>query len=130
MTVPLLREQIESDLSFTLEGEFRLPVVLIFADGTKQEKSANDTTQDLVGQILHDTIVETLETGLDGVVHRTVVTLRKTSLDQTPSKGDSVLIPVTPNYNATKEVYIIERVSEDGGSIGFVRLYLVKAKQI
>jgi hypothetical protein len=129
--VILLREKIESDLAVTLEGHFKLPVVLIDPDGVKYDKSANDPELDLVGQILYDTRVEDPETGGEIIVHKPVVTLRRTSLTRVPQPLEKwvVQIPIRPFYDDPKVSFVLERPSEEGGAIGFIRLYLTRAEQ-
>jgi len=126
-----LREQVESDLAITLEGDFKLPVILISPDGETQDKSANDPTADLVGQVLYDTLIQNPDTGAEMVVHKPVVTLRRSSLSRIPQSGEKwvVKIPTTPSYSAAKETFFLERPLEDGGAIGFIRLYLMRAIQ-
>jgi hypothetical protein len=125
----ILRETIEADLLETLESEYGLPFELIDPDGVTYTKSANDATADLVGQILFDTIVEDPETGQQIVVHNPVVSVRRTSLTRVPQNGEKwiVKIPTVPNYTAAKTAFMFERAIEDGGSIGFIQLYLVRA---
>jgi len=126
-----LRAQAEADLAVSLEDPdgFGLPVVLISPDGVKYDKSANDATQDLSGQILYDTTVLSPETGLDMIVHKPVVTLRRTSLARIPLATEKwmIMIPETPDPAATKVLHAIERAPEEGKSIGFIRLYLTEA---
>lgn len=126
-----LRVQAEEDLAETLEDPdgFGLPVVLIAPDGTIIDKSANDPTEDLTGQILYDTVVTNPETGLDMIAHNPVVTLRRSSLSRVPAPGEKwgVRIPITPDPAAAKVLHMVERAPQDGGSIGFQRLYLTKA---
>lgn len=126
-----LREIVESDLELTLEDDWGLPVVLYAPDGTKYDKSANDTTKDLVGQVLYDTRIEDPATGAEIIVHKPVITLRKTSLTRIPISGEKwiIEIPTTPEYAGTKTAFYVERPSEDGSSIGFIRLYLMAADQ-
>jgi hypothetical protein len=40
-----------------------------------------------------------------------------------------VQIPSTPSASAKKELYSVERPSQDGSSIGLIRLYLRKLSQ-
>lgn len=199
-----LREQVERDLDFSLEGEWGLPVVLVGPDGLKQDNpvvlratdlaflagdsSINSTETDfryirisvgdtisisgtasndgsftvntikknkvtvaesvvtepagaavaivndsleLVGQIIYDTLVDNPETGQEIVVHKPVVTLRRTSLVRIPLPGESWFceIPIEPKVTAPKFPFVVERPTEDGGAIGFIRLYLVEAAQ-
>lgn len=128
------RAIIESDLLETLEGDFGLPVeILDPATGIWQTKSANDNTKDLEGQILYDSIIQDPNTGLDIVVHKPVVTLRRSSLttvpDATPDDNWAVRIPLKPSASAPKVTFRIGRVTEGGDSIGFVRLYLERIEQ-
>lgn len=128
------REIIESDLYETLEGDFGLPVeILDPATGTWQTKSANNPTEDLQGQILYDSIIQDPNTGLDIVVHKPVVSLRRSSLttvpDATPGENWAVRIPLKPSASAPKVTFRIGRVTEGGDSIGFVRLYLERIEQ-
>lgn len=199
-----LREEIERDLTDTLEGEFRLPVTLASPDGERQESpvilkdssevsfddsdnsinsvnvnffrlelnagdslkvtgsASNDgtytvskighkkitveevlteetagasvtlqnMTSPLVGQVLYDTLVDDLEQGVQTVVHKPVVTIRKESLSRVPVSGENwfVQIPIKPSMTATKESFLLERPSEGGDSIGFIRLYLIRAQ--
>lgn len=128
-----LREQAESDLSFTLEGAFGLPVTLIAPDGAIQSKSANDITADLVGQVLYDTVRVNPDTGEEMVVNNPVVVLRRSSLDRIPIPGEKwiVKIPVDPLTTAILEDFLIDetRPPEGGRSIGFIRLYLRRVQQ-
>ncbi len=117
-----LREQVELDLETTLEGDFGLPVTLVAPDGSSQS---------VTGQVLYDTLTFDPEYGAEVVIHRPVVTVRRSSLTRVPAPGEAwaVKIPLTPSTSATLVSHMLDRVSEDGGSIGFVRLYLVKAEQ-
>lgn len=119
-----LRVQIEEDLALTLESpdDYGLPVKLIDPDGGIQE---------LNGQVLYDTKVIDPETGLPVIVHQPVVTLRRSSLTRVPRAGEkwAVSIPEVPGPDADKVLHTVERAPEDGGSIGFIRLYLMRVKQ-
>lgn len=123
-----LRVQVEEDLHETLEDSegWGLPVVLIAPDGTKIDKSANHPEEDLSGQILYDTTVVNPETGLDMIVHKPVVTLRRSSLSRIPVAGENWMaeIPETPDPAAAKVLHKVERAPEEGKAIGFIRLYL------
>jgi hypothetical protein len=129
-----LRVQAEDDLYDTLEDPdgWGLPVVLIDPDGAIIDKSANNPTEDLTGQILYDTTVVNPETGLDMIVHKPVVTLRRSSLSRIPVAGEKwmVKIPEIPDPTATKVLHKVERAPEDGKAIGFIRLYLTRATEI
>ena len=116
-----IRELAESELGYTLEGDFGLPIVLTDPDGDTNEYS---------GQIIYNTLVED-DIGSQVVINKPVVTLRISSLVRVPQEGENwmVKIPDTPSTTADKSTYFIERPSEDGRSIGFIRLYLAKPDQ-
>lgn len=127
-----LRAEIEEDLSDFLEGgDYGQSIALIAPDGAKYSKSAHDPTADLMGQVLYDSISET-EDGVQVIDHNPVVSLRRSSLERIPAPNEKwgVEIPTGPRDNAPRETFILERASEDGGSIGFIRLYLRKAEQV
>jgi hypothetical protein len=126
-----LRVLAESDLYRTLEhaDDWGLPVELIDPDGVEYKKSANHPDEDLKGQVLYDTTEVQPETGLDMIVHKPVVTLRRSSLARIPLPGEkwAVRIPETPDPTAAKTLHMVERAPEEGKAIGFIRLYLTKA---
>ena len=124
-----LRELAELDLAFTLEGDFRLPVEVIFADGTRQTQSANDVESLLYGQVLYDSRKEDSDLGMEVISQKPVVTLRVTSLDQNPRNVRALSIPIRPAESAPKQTYMVQRPLEGGASIGFQRFYLMRAKQ-
>lgn len=118
-----LRAEIEEDLSDFLEGDdYGQSVTLTDPDGVLYS--------DLVGQVLYDSIKET-EDGQQVIDHNPVVTLRRSSLTRIPAANEKwgVNIPTGPRADAPRETFILEKASEDGGSIGFIRLYLRKAEQ-
>ena len=125
-----LRAEIEADLLETLEGDYGQAVVLISPDGVRYSKSANDPTADLMGQVLYDTIAQDAD-GNQIIDHRPVVTLRLSSLSRVPVPGETwaVEMPIGPRVGATRETFVLERASEDGRSIGIIRLYLRRAEQ-
>lgn len=124
-----IREEIEAALAETLEDPdcFGLPVLLVDPDGVEHGP--------YYGQVLYDTRVTkaTEEEFLEVVDHNPVVTLRRSSLARIPLPTEktrwAVRIPTTPSLTATKETFMLGRVSEDGGSIGFIRLYLTRPVQ-
>ena len=121
-----LREQIETDLSETLEDsdEFGLPVILVDPDGVVYSA--------VYGQILYDTR-RIDEVGIEVLEHVPVVTVRRSSLTRVPLASEKnrwlVKIPTTPSLTATPTTFLLGHASEDGGSIGFLRLYLTKTVQ-
>ena len=127
-----LRERVEADLATTLEKEWGLPVVLVDPDGETYDNRAG-SEDSLVGQVLYSTIVLNPETGQEIVQKKPVVTLRRTSLERIPVDGERwlVKIPLNPSTTDTLVSFILDptRSIEDGQSIGFIRLYLIKAEQ-
>jgi len=126
-----LREKIEADLSTTLEGRFGLPVVLLSPDGERQTHSKNDPEQLLQAQVIYDTLQDNPDSGAEVIVHKPVITLRKSSLDRVPLPGErwAFSVPEEPRRDADQVWYLAERPREDGSSIGFVRLYGVKMSE-
>ena len=122
-----LRALAESHLAQTLENSdhFGMPVVLVDPDGV-----VYDT---VYGQILYDTRSVDSELGVEVLAHNPVVTLRKSSLTRVPLASErnrwAVKIPDSPREDASIETYLLGRPSEDGCSIGFIRLYLTKVAQ-
>jgi hypothetical protein len=127
-----LREQVESDLAVSLEGDWGLPVVLVEPDGTTISTSLNSGGI-LMGQVLYDTVGVNPDTGDAMVISNPIVTLRRTSLSRVPISGEKwlVKIPANPSLTAPVEDYVIDpsRAIEGGRTFGFVRLYLRRAKQ-
>ena len=126
-----LREQIESDLKYTLEGEFGLPVELKDPDGNVINTDLNGDP--LVGQILFDYKKFNPDTGEEVIINEPVISLRITSLSRIPKAGEKwqIRIPTSPSSTATLDDYQIDtdRPPEGGKSIGFIRLYPRKLKQ-
>lgn len=126
-----LREQAEEDLFDTLEDSegWGLPIILVDPDGVEYDKSANDPTADLTGQILYDSTIFDPETGMNVIVSDAVATLRRSSLTRIPLAGEKwfAKIPETPDASAPKVSHAMERAPEGGKSIGFIRLYLSRA---
>lgn len=125
-----LRAEIEEVLHDSLEDEFGLPVVLTSPDGVRYSKSANDPTADLSGQVLWETVSQDAE-GNTVIDPRPVVVLRRSSLTRVPADGEkwAFEIPTGPRANAATATYVLERASEGGSSIGFIRFYLRAAEQ-
>lgn len=127
-----LRQRAEIDLQTTLEKEWKIPVVLISPDGVVYDKSVNDN-KPLGGQVLYDTLVLNPETGDTFVTNNPVVTLRRSSLARVPLSEETwiVKIPTSPDEGAPIEDFVIDptRSPEGGKSIGFIRLYLIRAEQ-
>lgn len=128
-----LRERAEADLKKTLEKDFGLPVELIVpGTGAIINTSVHDGTV-LQGQVLYSSIETNPESGEKIIVNLPVVVLRLSSLSRVPQAGErwGVKIPTIPNPLAAKETFIIDpdRSPEYNQSIGYIKLYLKKAKQ-
>lgn len=111
-----LREQIESDLATTLEGDYGLPITLIAPDGVVYEET---------GQVLYNSLdKEGILTG------NPVAVLRISSLSRVPVAGENwaVRIPQNPG-DTTLVTYILDKAPEHCRSIGFIKLYLTKTIQ-
>lgn len=126
-----LRQQAESDLSRTLEGDFGLPIILVDPDGNEITENVEEET--LKGQILYSTTRTDPETGEPIIINNPIVTLRRSSLLRVPAPGERwlVRIPKDPTAGADISDFIIDlgRSPEGGRDIGFIRLYLRKAEQ-
>lgn len=120
-----LRERAESDLQYTLEGHFALPIELTGPDGIKLN---------VTGQILSDTIKQNPDTGETIIVNNPVLAIRRKSLSQIPQPGETwfVRIPLDPDPSAELADFVIDsdHAPEGGRSLGFIRLYLRKAEQV
>jgi hypothetical protein len=120
-----LRELAETDLGVTLEGEYGLPINIIFKDGSKQ--------LDIEAQVLYSSISTDPTTLAPIIVEEPVVSVRRSSLDQIPVAGDTAVfqIPNEPRRDADKDDYILSktRAPEKNRSIGFIRYYLQRANQ-
>lgn len=127
-----LRKRVEADLKTSLEKDWGLPVVLISPDGEIIDTSEN-SGEALTGQVLYDTVTTNPETAEPVIVNNPIVTLRRSSLSRVPVSGERwvVKIPVDPDPDANLTEFVISKVRppEGGRSIGFIKLFLQKAKQ-
>ncbi len=127
-----LREQVESDLAESLEGDFGLPIELVSPDAVIINTRQSDGAQ-LKGQVLYNSKNVDVETGLPIVVNNPVVTLRRSSLSRIPVAGENwiVRIPKNPSETDTLIDFAIDpsRPPESGQSIGFIKLYLRAVQQ-
>lgn len=125
-----LRELAEADLAITLEDSvngFGLPGILI----DPQTGVKAHTADEIFGQIIYDTSGVDSETGAPIIVHRAVFVVRRSSLLRVPQPGELwvVHMPTIPSRTAPKETFVCDNPREDGGSIGFIRLYCTRTKQ-
>lgn len=134
-----LREQMERDLAVTLTdpNAWGMPVELTGPDGKEYNTSANSpdpTNPDpLHGQVNYTSVRLSPQTGEEQVINKPSVVLRRTDLERVPEKGENWLVrfPKDPSLTAELKDYVmtVDRASEGGRSIGFIRLYPVKAVQ-
>jgi hypothetical protein len=122
----------ESDLADTIEGEFGVPVTLIFAgDGIRVSETVDG--RPLVGKVRWSQPSITTEDGDTVAVPAPVVTLRRSSLSRVPATGETwyVEIPEGGRKGAPPKSYLLDtkHAIEGGMTLGKVRLPLVEAKQ-
>jgi len=126
-----VRALAETDLAHTLEGEFRIPVVLIDPTGLKIDKTKNGLS--LGGRVLLSQPRTNMDTGEVVIVPDPVVELRRSSLSRVPVIGEKwgVIIPDSPRADAVLETYVLDpsRTVSGGESLGVIKLPLVKATQ-
>lgn len=120
----------ESDLRFTLEGDFALPVNMTGPDGIFRNTTVDG--RPLAGQVLFD-IVRASDTGENITINTPVVSVRRSSLFRIPQPGENwvIAIPETPLLNAPLVQYALSvtRPPEGGSSTGFIRMYLQQVEQ-
>jgi len=134
-----LREQMEKDLSVTLERpqDWGMPVELIGPDGKSYKTSANSpdpaNPEPLYGQVHYTSTRFSPEAGEDIVENKPTIVLRRSSLERIPLDGEKwhVRFPKDPKLTAEMQDYVLslDRATEGGRSIGFIRLYPTKAVQ-
>lgn len=134
-----LREQVEKDLAFSLEGDdWGLPVELIDPSGNKYSTSENSPDPEnplpLKGQILYDQLAANPDTGEVITVNNPIITLRRSSLARIPADGErwSIKIPTEPSLSAAMENFVLSPVRPHGGgqSIGYIKLYAQRIEQL
>ena len=127
-----LRERVESDLSFSLEGQWGLPVELINPNGEIINTSQNNG-KTLMGQVMFDTLSTNLETGEELIIGNPNISLRLSSLSSYPSQTDYrtwfVKIPTTPSATADLVLHKVSEAPQGGRSIGYITLFLEKVSQ-
>jgi len=132
-----LRQKIEADglYFYGSKSQWGLPVRLTSPNGVQQSNPVINGTVDLTttlkGQVLYDIITIDPETGAQVIEHKPVATLRISELIRVPAPGEKwlVAIPLKPDPNAPLINFFLERPSEDGQSIGFIRLYLMNIER-
>ena len=131
--MPNLRKLTEQALSFSLEGDWGLPVELTSPDGETQTLSANDG-ETLEGQVLSSSFDSDPDTGATILTDKPVVSLRISSLDRVPVAGETwfIKMPMIPDPAAAKESFIMsaDRAPFRNESIGYVKIYCQKVTQV
>jgi hypothetical protein len=127
-----LREIAESELRFTVGGEFGLPAVLTDPDGKVWDTDAN-TGEPLKAQVLYDTNTENPDTGALITSKEPIAVFQKTSLGRIPASNEKwiVEIPTVPSETAPLQKFVIsrDRPPRGGNSLGIIVLYLQKVRQ-
>lgn len=127
-----LREHIATrGLKTMIEGNFGLPVELTDPDGN--EIVLNEDGDTLKGEVLYDRDGVDPDTGDLITVDETTVTLRKTALSRVPVAGENwkIAIPVNPAMPTVLTTFLMnsDRAQIDGGSVGFIKLFLKEVEQ-
>jgi len=116
-----LRRTIEEDLAESIEDpdDFGQEIFLVDPDGAQWGPYH--------GMILYDTR-KADAIGIPIMVHTPTVVLRRSRLERVPDETEkhrwAVRIPISPVDGAPVYTFIVEHISEDGGSIGYVKLNL------
>ncbi|MDR0475551.1 MAG: hypothetical protein LBH43_17995 [Treponema sp.] len=122
-----LRSLAEKDLRHALEGEFSTPVILISTAGERIDKTVDGRL--LAGRVLWSHKEINPETGEPVIVPTPVVTLRESSLPETPKTGEvwGVIIPESPRIDAPLKQYVTDAagVVENVRNLGYINLFLV-----
>lgn len=128
-----LRQAIENDLGDSLEGEFKVNVVLISPDGEEQHYSLLDPISELGGRVQYYSVQESPTTGQPVVVDQPIVCLRIASLIRVPQPGERWIIkmPVSPRVGASISSYSfnVDKSPMHGTDIGFIKFYPQKMEQ-
>jgi len=107
-----------------IEGNFGLPVELTDPDGVETVH---------IGEILYDREAIDPESGDLKTVQEIMVSLRKTALSRIPIAGETwkVAIPLSPALPTVLTTFLMnsDKAPIDGGSIGFVKLFLQNVEQ-
>lgn len=123
----------ESDLRETIEGEFGVTAIIVYADGTEQTKSVNDPTTDLKAQVRYFSQEMNPETGEIVVVNKAFANFRRTSLDQIPEAGENIYIriPISPQVGAPIESFVATATKSPNSvtDMGTIKFELQKAVQ-
>jgi hypothetical protein len=126
-----LRALAESDLQYTIEGEYGMRVSLTAPDGTLINKDKNGNP--LMARITYCQPRMDSNTGMMTIVDNPVVTLRRSSLTRIPATGENwkIVIPAGPREDAASVTYLLDssRPSGQGKNLGIIRLYLIEVEQ-
>jgi hypothetical protein len=127
MNIPALAE---SDLAFTIEGDFAVPVTLIDPEGTFIEQSLNGGR--LRGKVRWARVAASAD-GVPFSVDAPALTLRRSSLPRIPQSHREqwvVIMPSGPREDAPLEYWELDKGSsvEGGRTLGKITLPLVKLR--
>jgi hypothetical protein len=108
-------EQSEKDLSFTLEGDWSLPVIIT--------RKSDSVTQTLNGQVLFDT-VNVDENGIPTIDNTPIVSLRKSTLTIEPVDGEVWYFDIpekpSPTASVKRHIFGVDDAKRGFTSIGIV----------
>lgn len=125
MALNLREHAATAGLRKTVQGNFGMPVDIVFASGNEQLS--------IQAQVLYDTEEIDPESGDLISVRREWVTLIKADLDEEINQGDTAYfkIPKSPDDQTTKIERMLDNSQQivDGASLGFIRIPLTQVEQ-
>ena len=124
-----VRQMIERDLAVTLEGDYGVACTLVGPDGTVY--TTNTLGKPITGRLVYDH-AEIGPNGETVVVHSPCLTLRTSTLPRVPKHDERWMVKAPKSMiDPTPTLFFLDadRPPEDGGSIGFKRLYLMAGAQ-
>lgn len=127
-----LREHIATNgLKLSIEGNYGLPVVLVYLDGVTVD--TNEVGDVLKGQVLYDKLGLDPETGDEIIIDEISISLRKSALSRIPQAGERLYIkfPLDPSQPDVLTAHILteDRAPADGGSIAFIKVFPQSVEQ-
>lgn len=128
-----LRALAVSDMKNSNQSDYGLPVVLTAPDGTTYNTDAVTGETLTAVQILYDRKEIDPTTGAPIIIPEPIVVMARQSLARVPQAGENwhIRFPPDPYDPDTMDDFALSsaRSVEGGRSIGFIRLYPLKATQ-
>lgn len=129
-----LRELAVTDVKNLNTADWALKIELTDPDGNRYTTD-NETGEVLKAiQILYDYRKIDPDTGEEITINEPVVTVARGALSRVPAPGERwfIKLPIDPSDTATLEDFVLSptRAPEGGRSLGFIRLYPQRVKQI